>query len=245
MSGAPVLGFDESSSERERLVAAAPIACSSTRCPTPHRHEIDRRLDLLRQAGGEVEDSAPEVWLDDPTRERLGTRWPAQGSSATMWSSRRQAATASEALAAGRVRRGHQSGAHRWPGPILVGGPSDLGLVDDVPDHVRRSSTIPIGRLVPMATAAVIERSASFVGAEFGMSHVAAALGVPTVSVFRPTCTHASRLTAPRSTSSRSGCRIGRAPGNSTSPAPRRASSPHRCAWTGSPRSRSGTLWSP
>ena len=202
MSGAPVLGFDESSSERKRVVARGtdrlfvhPLHA------TPHRHEIDRQLDLLRHAGGEAEDSMPEVWLDDPTRGKARDALAAAGvdrehvvlaptgghSDLKRWPLGRYVEIARRVLGAGQI-------------PVFVGGPGDLGLVDDVPDEVRRSSAMLIGRLAPMVTAAVIERSAGFVGADSGMSHVAAALGVPTVSVFGPTCTHAFAPRGPRST---------------------------------------------
>jgi ADP-heptose:LPS heptosyltransferase len=186
-------GFSERSTARKRVVnRGVDRLFTDVVVAAPHRHEIDRQLDLLRAVGLHPVDAAPEVWLDD------GARHAAE---AMMFE-----AGVSGAFVVLAPSGGH-SDLKRWPlerfadlamildaaglQPVFIGGPGDRGLLELLPDDVRAVSADLIGRLSPLGSAAVLERSSGFVGADSGLTHVAAALGRPTVAVFGPTCTHA------------------------------------------------------
>ncbi len=75
------------------------------------------------------------------------------------------------------------------PAPVvLLEGPADAGVCDrvrarlSVPGSILRAAGLSL-----LESAALLEQSSLFVGNDSGISHLAAALGLPTVAVFGPT----------------------------------------------------------
>ncbi len=81
----------------------------------------------------------------------------------------------------------YQAIADRWEGPLFA-----LGSLDEDPT-LRRLWKATAGRVVPVAedgfarTLQVLERAAVVVGGDTGLVHLAAACGVPVISLFGPT----------------------------------------------------------
>ena len=77
--------------------------------------------------------------------------------------------------------------AQRHASFLIIAGPADehtagelQAVVHNLPHHVLRTLDLPL-------VAALISRSALFIGNDSGITHMAAALGIPTVAVFGPT----------------------------------------------------------
>jgi heptosyltransferase-3 len=71
---------------------------------------------------------------------------------------------------------------------LLLEGPADAAACERLRALLPPSCpTVPAAGLSLLQSAAILERSALFVGNDSGISHLAAALGVPTLAVFGPT----------------------------------------------------------
>ena len=77
---------------------------------------------------------------------------------------------------------------------MLLGGPQARGLADAVQAAAAEPIRSLVGRDRPALLAALIAELDALVGADSGPAHVAAAVGVPAVTLFGPTD---PRLTAP------------------------------------------------
>jgi heptosyltransferase II len=72
--------------------------------------------------------------------------------------------------------------------PVLTGGPDERQLCDDLAHAADDANCLNLaGSLGLMATAAVIENAHLYIGADTGVSHLAAAVGAPSVVIFGPT----------------------------------------------------------
>jgi heptosyltransferase-2 len=153
-----------------RLLAPFGVEAS----PTPPSLEIDaaRRVEARRLLG-EV-----AVPLGGP---RVGLQLGAALGPAKLWAPTRIAALAARLAA---------RGIH----PILLGGPQARGLADAVQAAAAEPIPSLVGRDRPALLAALIAELDALVGADSGPAHVAAAVGVPAVTLFGPTD---PRLTAP------------------------------------------------
>lgn len=69
--------------------------------------------------------------------------------------------------------------------PVLVTGPGDDWLLDAMPGHQRQDLVAPRTGLAELAR--LLARAELFVGTDCGPRHLAAALGLPTVTIFGPT----------------------------------------------------------
>lgn len=69
---------------------------------------------------------------------------------------------------------------------LLLGGPTDRTLSEDVAAAMPRGAVVLAGRTSLMETAALIERSALFIGNDSCPLHIAAAVGTPSVGIFGP-----------------------------------------------------------
>lgn len=70
---------------------------------------------------------------------------------------------------------------------VLTGGSGDIETCSQVAGLTSTPMTNLAGSLDLMATTAVIESAAVYVGGDTGMSHLAAAVGSPAVVIFGPT----------------------------------------------------------
>ncbi len=146
-------------------------------------------------------DRRPSPWvLPDPADEDAARAWlsarglasgrpaplvvhPGSGSLAKCWPSERFA-TVLGAL-------GDETGA-----PVVVlGGPADGSKPEAVADHLRSSKTIVAKDLALGVVAAILRIARLYLGNDSGISHLAAAVGAPTVALFGPTD---PRVWAPR-----------------------------------------------
>ncbi len=168
------------------LTRAAPPA------PRPFgRHQVYYYLDLLRDLG--IPTAAPDNRLhlttelrgkaqDLLTRNGWNGRQPlvgihpgATGSSAKRWFPARYAEVGDRLadLLEGRV--------------ILLGGPREQALTEEILDSMRTSPIDLSGQTSLEELMGVLDTFAVFVTNDSGPMHIAAALGTPTVAVFGPT----------------------------------------------------------
>ncbi len=78
--------------------------------------------------------------------------------------------------------------AERGLRPVLTGGPTDVNLCVQIANEIVDFNPVMLaGRLDIMTSAAVIEQASLYVGTDTGISHLAAAVGTPTIVIFGPT----------------------------------------------------------
>jgi heptosyltransferase-2 len=80
---------------------------------------------------------------------------------------------------------------------LLLGSPSAQALGDGVQAAAGRALRSLVGRDRPTLLAALLAELDAFVGADSGPAHVAAAVGVPTVTIFGPTDPRATAPSGP------------------------------------------------
>lgn len=183
--------------DRSRLVVAAARSANPARLVTIPRgkdqllHEIDVYLSAVETAGVRPASDVPKLTLPDEARDEA----------------RREVL----ADTAGRYAVIHPGGAEnpgvsmvdkRWPQDryaqvvtaleqrgirtVLTGGPSDIELCERI-FASGDSTTSVTGQLDLMGTTAVIEGADLYLGADTGVSHLAAAVGTPAIVIFGPT----------------------------------------------------------
>ncbi|HUT98517.1 MAG TPA: glycosyltransferase family 9 protein [bacterium] len=70
---------------------------------------------------------------------------------------------------------------------LLFGGPDDAGLCDSIAAEIGPGAVSFAGRRELTDTAALLQRCAAVVGNDTGLTHLATAVGTPTVALFGPT----------------------------------------------------------
>ena len=149
-------------------------------------HEVERSLALIAELGGAPDDAGLELWLSDDDHRfaaELCGAYDKQGS----------APLVAVHLGAGAPQR-------QWPVEnfvalarwiaeaysarfLIVGGPGDKPLGQEFAKAVPGRVIDSTGRATLRQTAALLSRSKLYVGNDTGPTHMAAAAGVPTVSV--------------------------------------------------------------
>jgi len=167
--------------------------------PDPRRHQVDEYAGLLEAAGIATPSTVPTWRLaDDGTalavtalldeagcaggRALVGLHLGAAFGSSKQW--------APEAFAelAGRLGdRGLQ--------PVLIGSPADQAMAARITELAGAPLPSTVGRDRPGMLPQLLSRLHCLVASDTGVAHLAAALGVATVTLFGPTD---PRLTAPR-----------------------------------------------
>jgi heptosyltransferase-2 len=150
----------------------APLGVGGPLIPPTLAVDAARRVEARRLLG---EADLP------PGDPRVGLQLGAALGPAKLWPSERIAALATRLEARG-VR------------PILLGSPQARGLADAVQAAARGPIRSLVGRDRPVLLAALLSELDALVAADSGPAHVAAAVGVPAVTLFGPTD---PRLTAP------------------------------------------------
>ena len=165
--------------------------------PTERVHQVASYLRLLAPFGVDVSPTPPTLGIDAARRvearrllgevgvplgaQRVGLQLGAALGPAKLWAPARIAALAARLEA---------RGIH----PVLLGSHQARGLADAVQAAAAEPIRSLVGRDRPALLAALIAELDALVGADSGPAHVAAAVGVPTVTLFGPTD---PRLTAP------------------------------------------------
>lgn len=173
--------------------------------PSPRRHQIDEYAGLLETAGIPVQpgrprwrvghdvaaESAVTALLADAgcagAAPLVGLHLGAAFGSSKLWP------PASFAELAGQLRK-------RGLEPLLIGGAGDIAMAGAVSALARAPIASTVGRDYPEMLPRLLGRLGCLVSSDTGVAHLAAALGVPTVTLFGPTD---PRLTSPRGDSGR------------------------------------------
>jgi ADP-heptose:LPS heptosyltransferase len=158
--------------------------------PTKRQHLIDHHLSSLRTLGIAAVSATPKVylredekeWAEEFFRRRCLNRHeiialhPGAGSRKKAWPAGRFAALGRALTREGESRR-----------LLIIQGPADEWAVEGV---VAGLEGVPylVARDMPIIKlAALLSRARLFIGNDSGCSHLAAALGVPTLALFGPT----------------------------------------------------------
>jgi heptosyltransferase-2 len=192
------LGFD-TDGRRPLLTDIVPL-------PSPRRHQIDEYAVLLSAEGVEVGGDAAPVWRPAPRSsldaemDRLldaggigpgacivGLHLGAAFGPSKLWPPE------SFGQLAARLERGGLC-------PLLLGSARDREIALDVTAAAGVSLPSLVGRDHPALLPGLLARLSCLVSGDTGVAHLAAALGVPTVTLFGPTD---PRLTAPRAKTAR------------------------------------------
>lgn len=80
---------------------------------------------------------------------------------------------------------------------LLLGGPADTTVLDDLRDCRDRAPALLVNRPLPVV-AAVLRHARVFLGNDSGLAHLAGVLGVPTLALFGPTDPRQWRPLGPR-----------------------------------------------
>lgn len=174
--------------------------------PSPRLHQVEEYLALAQAAGAEPRDPEPRWRLpEDPGQEAaaraaleeaglaegariVGLHLGSAGGPAKQWS------------APGWARLARRLAA-RGSSPVLLGAPLDRAVEAQVQQAAGRPP-LPslVGRDAPAMLPWLLSRLAALVSGDTGVAHLAAALGVPTVTLFGPTD---PGLSAPRGPAAR------------------------------------------
>ncbi len=174
--------------------------------PSPRRHQVDEYAGLLEAADIPVtsehptwrlgEDVAAEAGVTALLAEAgyagagslIGLHLGAAFGSSKLW------APASYAELVGRLSTGGCE-------PLLIGGPEDIDVAEVVQALAGTRVASTVGRDRPEILPRLLARLSCLVSSDTGVAHLAAALDVPTVTLFGPTD---PRLSAPRGRAGRS-----------------------------------------
>lgn len=80
---------------------------------------------------------------------------------------------------------------------VIVGGPGDRSVADEVESYCKRPCINLAGRTDPVELAAVLQACRAVVSNDTGAAHLAAALSTPTLVLFGPTDPHRTRARGP------------------------------------------------
>jgi ADP-heptose:LPS heptosyltransferase len=159
--------------------------------PPPKIHVADFALRLVAELGASPSSAVPRLQLTagelalaqpffrahdvDPWRERIVVVHPGSGGEAKRWPMRSFAALAEALAAQGRVRL------------VIVVGYAEQAVAAEFLPRIRRAKPLVAEHWPLIPTASLIAHAAVFIGNDSGLTHLAAALGRPTVAIFGPT----------------------------------------------------------
>jgi len=171
--------------------------------PSPRRHQVDEYTGLLEAADIPAKTERPEWRLgEDPVAEAevttmlteagcggagslIGLHLGAAFGSSKLWP------PASYAELTGQLRE-------RGCEPLLIGGPEDLAMAEAVQALAGSRVASTVGRDRAHMLPRLLARLGCLVSSDTGVAHLAAALGVPTITLFGPTDPHLSAPRGPR-----------------------------------------------
>ena len=191
------IGFD-TDARRPLLTDAVPL-------PAQRRHQVDEYRLLVQSLGIEAPADTPRLRrvTDQRTEAEVaallesvamgrdarpvGLHLGASGGPAKQWPAEAWAGLADRLARAGRSA-------------LLLGGPEDGERACQTLGKARSAPASLVGKDRPALLPHLLSRLACLVSGDTGVAHLAAALGVPTVTLFGPTD---PRLTAPRGAAGR------------------------------------------
>ena len=155
--------------------------------PAPELHQVDRNLHLLQAIGITASSRQLEMWFDEHDRKTAENHLPTQ-----------ELLPGMPRLA---VHIGAATPSKRWRGEsfevlihelhaltqayiLVLGGEKDLDFAHEVLDGLECPVINLVGKLSLRQMAAVLKHCQVFIGCDSGATHVAAAVGVPVVSLF-------------------------------------------------------------
>ncbi|HSF32937.1 MAG TPA: glycosyltransferase family 9 protein [Candidatus Tectomicrobia bacterium] len=159
--------------------------------PPPKVHVADFALHLVTRLGAPAPDAAPRLWLSDdelalaqpffdthqvdPFRHPIVAVHPGSGSEAKRWPLENFATLIETLESQPRVRT------------IIIAGYAEKGVVAELLSLLHKAKPLLAENWPLLPTAALIGQATVFVGHDSGLTHLAAALGRPTVAIFGPT----------------------------------------------------------
>jgi heptosyltransferase-3 len=159
--------------------------------PPPKIHVADFALHLVQRLGVPVPDASARLCLTDdelalaqpffnthrvdPCRHPIVVMHPGSGSHAKRWPLENFAALI-ETLET-----------QLWVHTIVIAGYAEEDVVIRLPSLLRQANPLLAKNWPLLPTAALIAQATVFVGHDSGLTHLAAALGRPTVAIFGPT----------------------------------------------------------
>ena len=193
-----IIVLDRSRGLRLAATLARPARLASVRGVNPEtRHEAQVYLDALKDVGVDAPLTPPRIVPSDAERASAAQFVPVGGVFAVLHPGGAENPGVSMPEKRWSVECfGRLAGTLRGRGlkVLLSGGSDDIERCRAVARSVQLDErAILAGYLDIMTTAAVVERAALFVGPDTGLSHIAAAVGAPTVAIFGPTNPHRYR----------------------------------------------------
>lgn len=157
-------------------------------------HEVERNLALLRYLGGTAHANHAELWLDDDDQTFAEALLREHG-----WHPGRLL------IAVGPA--GGSSVLKQWPLErfiemigwlqeqyqaqiVLVGGPGEEELGVRITEGLLPPIINAIGKTTLRQMAAILARAQLYLGNDSGPMHIAAAMGIPVIALFGPSCSH-------------------------------------------------------
>lgn len=160
--------------------------------PVPRQHETDLFLSVIASLGVPPAGRQPEFFIHESFRTAMSDRVPradgpivvihpggAVNPGASMFSKRWPAVRFGELASLLAVECGASI--------VVVGAESDRDAVQTAIDFTDAPVTDLSGNLTVDEVAALVRHASVYVGNDSGMSHLAAAVGTPTVTIFGPT----------------------------------------------------------
>lgn len=155
--------------------------------PPADLHQVDRNLLLLQSAGITAVDRKLEMWFDEHDHKTGENYLPAQE---LLPGLPRIAIHIGAATPSKRWREEsfevliHELHANTQADILVLGGEGDLGFSQEVVDGLECPIVNLVGKLSLRQTAALMRDCRVFIGCDSGATHLAAACGVPVVSLF-------------------------------------------------------------
>jgi len=157
--------------------------------PTKGLHQVDRNLLLFSALGIDPSglDRSLEVWFDEHDRKIALDHLPPQG---LLPGVPRIAVSVGAAAPSKRWREEsfevliHELHAQTQAEILVLGGESDLAFAHEVTDGLECPVINLVGKLTLRQTAALLKECQLFIGCDSGVTHLAAAVGTPTLSLF-------------------------------------------------------------
>lgn len=170
--------------------AGIPMVALLPPFPKGRQHLIDHHLSSLKSLGITLSSATPTIYLPNEEKEwaegffrqrgldrhEIIALHPGSGSRKKAWPPERFAALGRALIREGASRR-----------LLIIQGPADEWAVEGVVAGLGGVPHLVVRDMPIIKLAALVSRAGLFIGNDSGCSHLAAALGVPTLALFGPT----------------------------------------------------------